>query len=178
MRVTQRSLEEWRSIWEKSDSMKVEVEELESLLGPEDSEVDFRRILEEARNKRSRAIFETFSSEGPSAMERAPMEAGYAEGGVKKNDAYAAANIVLFDERKTVASGSGRAAESLEQSGKKGNGCNGKLLGKKRRYKSGDCGFGAVDGARRSTGLLEVHPEACNEERQQHFRYLRHKREK
>ena len=36
---------------EKSDSMKVEVEELESLLGPEDSEVDFRRILEEARDK-------------------------------------------------------------------------------------------------------------------------------
>ena len=31
--------------------MKVEVEELEFLLGPEDSEVDFRRILEEARNK-------------------------------------------------------------------------------------------------------------------------------
>ena len=46
--------------------MKVEVEELESLLGPEDSEVDFRRILEEARNKQNRAIFETFSSDGPS----------------------------------------------------------------------------------------------------------------
>ena len=43
--------------------MKVEVEE--SLLGPEDSEADFRRILEEARNKKGRAIFETFSSEGP-----------------------------------------------------------------------------------------------------------------
>ena len=46
--------------------MKVEVEELASLLGPEDSEVDFRRILEEARNKQGRAIFETFSSEVPS----------------------------------------------------------------------------------------------------------------
>ena len=46
--------------------MKVEVEELESLLGPEDSEVDFRRILEEARNKQGRAIIETFSSEEPS----------------------------------------------------------------------------------------------------------------
>ena len=45
--------------------MKVEVEELESLLGPEDSEVDVRRILEEARNTQGRAIFETFSSEGP-----------------------------------------------------------------------------------------------------------------
>ena len=56
-------------IWDardRSDSMKVEVEELKSLLGPEDSEVDFRRILEEARNKKGRAIFETFYSEGQS----------------------------------------------------------------------------------------------------------------
>ena len=45
--------------------MKVEVEELESLLGPEDSEVDFRRVLGEGRNKKGRAIFDTFSSEGP-----------------------------------------------------------------------------------------------------------------
>ena len=46
--------------------MKVEVGELESLLCPEDSEVDFRRTVEEARNKQGRAIFDTFSSEGPS----------------------------------------------------------------------------------------------------------------
>ena len=42
---------------EESHSMKVEVEELESLLGPEDPDVDFRRILEEARTKQGRAIF-------------------------------------------------------------------------------------------------------------------------
>ena len=41
------------------------IEELESLLGPDDSE-DFRRILEEARDKKGRAVFETFSSDGPS----------------------------------------------------------------------------------------------------------------
>ena len=42
---------------EESDSMKVEVEELESLLGPEDSEVDFRRILEEGEEQtRSRDL--------------------------------------------------------------------------------------------------------------------------
>ena len=51
---------------DESDSVKAEVEELESLLGPEDSEVDFGPILEEARNKQGRAIFETFSFEGPS----------------------------------------------------------------------------------------------------------------
>ena len=42
--------------------MKVAVEELEELLGPEDVDVDFRRVLEEARDERGRNIFETFSS--------------------------------------------------------------------------------------------------------------------
>ena len=37
---------------EQSKSLKVEVEELESLLGPDDSDVDFKRILEEARDKK------------------------------------------------------------------------------------------------------------------------------
>ena len=78
----------------KGDSTMVQVEELESMLGPEDSKLDVRRIMEEARNKKGRAIFETFSSEGPSelilggqqsAMGPAPQEAGYAEGGAKKN---------------------------------------------------------------------------------------------
>ena len=36
---------------EEGDSTKVEVEELESLPGPEASEVDFRRISGKARNK-------------------------------------------------------------------------------------------------------------------------------
>ena len=48
---------------EDRESMK-EDEELESLLGPEDSEVDFGRLLEETRNNQGRAILETFSSEG------------------------------------------------------------------------------------------------------------------
>ena len=43
-------------------SVKVRVEELEGLLGPEDVDVDFRRILKEARDERGRMIFETFSS--------------------------------------------------------------------------------------------------------------------
>ena len=42
---------------EENKSLKVEVEELESLLGPDDSDVDFRRILQEARDdKRLRDI--------------------------------------------------------------------------------------------------------------------------
>ena len=46
--------------------MKVEVEELEDLLGPDDVDVDFRRILKEARDERGCEIFETFSTDGPS----------------------------------------------------------------------------------------------------------------
>ena len=48
------------------ESLKVEIEELESLLGPDDTEVDFRRILEEARDEKGCAIFETFTTDGPS----------------------------------------------------------------------------------------------------------------
>ena len=37
---------------EKRDSLKVEAEELESLLGDKDSEVDFRRILVESEEQK------------------------------------------------------------------------------------------------------------------------------
>ena len=47
---------------ERSYSVKVRVEGFEGLLGPEDVDVDFRRILKEARDERGRKIFETFSS--------------------------------------------------------------------------------------------------------------------
>ena len=40
------------------------VQELEGVLGPEDVDVDFKRILKEARDERGRNIFETFSSDG------------------------------------------------------------------------------------------------------------------
>ena len=43
--------------------MKVEAEELEDLLSPEDVGGDLRRILKEARDERGRKIFETFSSD-------------------------------------------------------------------------------------------------------------------
>ena len=46
----------------KSDSIKVEIEELESLLGPEDLEVDLRQILMYARRKKGGRTFEIFSS--------------------------------------------------------------------------------------------------------------------
>ena len=48
----------------ESDSMRVGNEELEFLLGPEDSEVQFRQILRYARRKKGGRIFEMFNSKG------------------------------------------------------------------------------------------------------------------
>ena len=53
---------------ETSYSVKVVVEELEELLGPEDVDLDSRRILKEERDDRGRNIFGTFSSGGLSFM--------------------------------------------------------------------------------------------------------------
>ena len=60
---------------EEIKSLKVGTGELESLLGPDDTEVDSRRILEEARDEKGCAIFETFSTHGPSELLVAPKEA-------------------------------------------------------------------------------------------------------
>ena len=47
---------------EVSYSATVEVGELEHLLGHDDVDVDFRRLLKEARDERGGEIFETFST--------------------------------------------------------------------------------------------------------------------
>ena len=61
--VKERTLTAWTTQFlERSYSVKVQVEELEDLLGPEEVDVDFRRILKEARDERGRMIFEIFSS--------------------------------------------------------------------------------------------------------------------
>ena len=49
---------------EESYSVKLEVEELEDLLRPDDVDVDFRRILKEARNEKGCVTVETFSTDG------------------------------------------------------------------------------------------------------------------
>ena len=46
----------------KSFSVNVQVEALEDLLGPDDVEVDLRRIMKEARDQRGRNMFGTFGS--------------------------------------------------------------------------------------------------------------------
>ena len=52
-----------KQFFERRYSVKVRVEELDGLLGPEDVDVDFKRILKEARDERGPTIFETFSSD-------------------------------------------------------------------------------------------------------------------
>ena len=56
---------ETKQYLEERESLKVEIEELESLLGPDDAEADLRGILGEARDEKGCVIFETFSTEGP-----------------------------------------------------------------------------------------------------------------
>ena len=56
------SIARMKQYLERSFSVKVQVEALEALLGPEDVDVDLRRILKEARDERGRNMFETFGS--------------------------------------------------------------------------------------------------------------------
>ena len=51
---------------EESKSLKVEVGELVSLLGPDDSDVDSDESCKKQGMKKGCAIFETLSSDGPS----------------------------------------------------------------------------------------------------------------
>ena len=88
-----------------SKSLKVEIEELESLLGPDDTDVDFRRILEEARDEKCCVIFETFGTDGPSGQ-------SFAMGhGPKEAERTMATKVVRFIKCKTEARGSGRGRE-------------------------------------------------------------------
>ena len=48
--------------------MKAQIEAFEALLGPEDVDVDLRRILKEAKDEKGCNIFETFSSKDMSFL--------------------------------------------------------------------------------------------------------------
>ena len=116
-----------------SKSVKVEVEELESFLGPDDSDVDFRRILEEATDEKGCAIFETFSSDGPSEF--------LVVIGARWDKHQRRLTAPWRQHSSTSSSGgqlqAGRAAGCMELVGKKGYLGSGRLPGKMGRYKSG-----------------------------------------
>ena len=63
-----------KTVLERSFSVKVQVEALEALLGPEDVDVDLRRILKEARDERERHIFETSGSNDTSFLVRVGLD--------------------------------------------------------------------------------------------------------
>ena len=135
---------------ERSHSAKVQVEELEDLLGPDAVGVDFRRILKEARDQRGRKIFETFSSDDLSFL--------VAEW--SRCDKYKRAT---WRQDSSVSASDGWRREDHEQLivswspiEKKVDGCSGRLFGELRPSE---------------------HSEALNEKRQQYFPALRHIRE-
>ena len=127
---------------EESKKLKVQIEELESLLGPDDTEVDFRRILEEARDEKSFAIFETISTDGPSE--------------------FLLVSRSQWDKRVSKS----RELDGALEKKKKVWGAVENYLENCVHIKSGHRGLGALDGARKRRGLSKVHPEALDERRQ------------
>ena len=120
---------------ERSFSVKVRVDELEGLLGPEDVVVDFGRILKEARDERGRNILETFSSNDLSFLvaewsrwdkhKRAPW----------RQDSSASASDGWRREDQE------QLAVSWSPIEKKGDGCSGRLSGKLHPNHSGHFGW-------------------------------------
>ena len=116
---------------EESSSMKVEVGELETLLGPDDIDVDFRRVLEEARDEKGCAIFETFSTDGPNnfvVVSRSRWDKHQRKWNAPwRQNSSASASDGWWQE-----------AESwMKLCGKKGDRGSGRLFGKLRQHVSG-----------------------------------------
>ena len=59
-------MDDWQSCRRSCHCCDLCCHRVESLLG--ETDVDLRRILEEARDEKGCAIFETFSTDGPSAF--------------------------------------------------------------------------------------------------------------
>ena len=101
---------------ERSYSLEVEVEELEDLLGPDDVDVDFRRILKEA-SKRGCEIFETFSTDGLSEFLVASRS---------RWDKYKRKWNASWRQNSSVSRRPGTAESRMEFDGKKGYGGSGR----------------------------------------------------
>ena len=114
---------------ERSYSVTVEVEELEDLRGPEDVDVDFKRILKEARDERGRNIFETFNSDGLSDF--LVVEIGQVQKSAMDT------RFVGLCKGRMVARRPGTADSRLQPNRQKGDGCSGRLFGKLRPSQSG-----------------------------------------
>ena len=116
-------------------SMKVEVEELEDLLGPDDIDVDSRRILDEARDEKGCAMFETFSTDGPSTF--VMVSRSRRDKHQRKWTAPWRQNSSASACDGWVARGPGTAESWMELGGQKSEGGSGRLPGKLRQHQSG-----------------------------------------
>ena len=147
---------------EESKSLRVEIEELEFLLGPEDTDVDFRRILEEARDeKRFRHIFETFRTDGPSELLVVSRSRWDTKGGrTHRGDQLRPLHQVKDSGKRIWKTSELDGARWKERSWAVED-----YLEKFRQYKSGHRVLGELHGARRRRGLSEVHPEVLDERR-------------
>ena len=122
---------------------------------------DFRRILE-ARDEKVCAIFDTFSSDGPS---------DFLVVSSTRWDKHQRRLNAPWRQNSSTSSGRQWQAGLEEQrvawssSGKKGHGGSGRLPGKMCRYESGNWGLGALDGASRRRGFFKVHPAILDERR-------------
>ena len=83
----------------------------------------------------------------------------------KEAERTVAAKLVHFIKRKTVASGSGRAASCMELVGKERSRGQWKITCKNVPIRKWILGLGALDGASRRRGFFEVHPEVLDERR-------------
>ena len=103
---------------------------MKGFLGAEDVDLDFRRILKEARDEQGRRVFETFSSNDMSSL--------VAEGRDGTNTKEHHGDKIRRPRKRWMAARSpGTADSQLEPSGKKGDGCSERLFGKMRPSQSG-----------------------------------------
>ena len=128
----------------------MEIEELEYLLGPDDTEVDFGRILEEARDEKGCAIFLTLST-GPS--EFLVVSRSRWDKHRKRLNAPWRQNSSAFSIERQWQEGVEEQRVGWSSLERKVMGSSGELPGKLRPYKNGHRGLGALDGARKRRGL-------------------------
>ena len=114
--------------------MKVEVEDLEDLLRPDDVDVDIRRILQEARDERGCEIFETVSTDGLSEFLVA-SRSRWDKYERKWNAPWR--QFVGLSKWRMVARRPGTAESGMEFDGKKGYGGSGRLPQKMGPRESG-----------------------------------------
>ena len=140
---------------------KVEIEELESLLGPDDMEVDTWK------KQGTKKAAETFSTDGPS---------GFLVVSRSRRDKHQWRLNAPWRENSSASSSGRQWQQGLEVQRVGWSSLERRVMEAVENYleicvhyKSGHRGLGALDGARKRRGLSKVHPQVLDERRQWHF---------